>query len=426
METATPEAASAERAGQERLMAAFARLSRTYELILHAASEGIFSLDLDGRISYANPAATRLLDWPMEDLLGRTASEVLRGGAAAGPCPFAAPIVIEQAHCRDVFVTRGGASVVVEYSLALIQEDDVRVGAVLVFDDITPRERAERALRDSLAALKESNERLSSTRGQLLQAEKLAAIGQLAAGVAHEINTPLGFVGTNVGIIGDHFDNLLALVAAYEASGAGAADPAVIAARRRCDLDFLREDAPALVAETGAGLATVARIVSGLRDFASAGENGEWQWAELPQLLDAARAAAASRESAAPQVRCEYEALPQIFCLAARLSQAFTSLIVNALQAVARDGRVVLRLKAGAPGEVRIEIEDDGIGIAAENLSRVRDPFFTTRPVGSGTGMGLSVADTTVRRHGGHIDIASRVGCGTRVTVNLPLRPQAA
>lgn len=407
--------------GQQQLMAAFARLSRTYELILHATSESIFSLDLARLITFANPAAARMLEWPAEDMLGQSVCSVVHGAACATElCLFAGPIRNEVTKRRDVFVTRSGGQVLVEYSLAVIREDDVCLGAVLVVSDITERERAERAL-------KQSNERLSSTREQLLQAEKLGAIGQLAAGVAHQINTPLGFVNANINTLGRRLENLLSLVAAYEAAGAGQADPAVAAARRRCDLEFLREDASVLVAETGSGLATVARIVRELMDFASAGESGEWQWGDLSQLLDAARVAAVARVGGQVAINCDYAGgLPQIYCLATRLGQAFTNILVNALQAVGRNGQIVVRTREGAAGEVEVEIEDDGIGIAAENLSRVRNPFFTTRPVGSGAGMGLSVADTTVRRHGGRLEIASRVGNGSRVTITLPLRPSEA
>lgn len=405
--------------GQQQLIAAFARISRTYELILHASSESIFSLDLAGQIAFANPAAARMLEWQVEDLLGHPVGSVVH--AAGTECgPFTAPIRHEVSKRRDVFITRSGGQVQVEYSLALIREDDACVGAVLVVSDISERERAERALR-------ESNARLTSTRDQLLQAEKLAAIGQLAAGVAHEINTPLGYIGGNVSTLGRNLDNLLALVAAYEAANVGQADPAIAAARRQCDLDFLREDAPVLVRETGSGLATVARIVRELMDFANAGESGEWQWGDLPQLLDVARAAALARVGGQVTISCDYApGLPQIYCLAGRLGQAFANILINALQAVARDGHIVVRAKNSASGEVRIEIEDNGVGITAENLGRVLNPFFTTRPVGSGAGMGLSVADTTVRRHGGRLAIDSRVGSGTRVSITLPLRPKEA
>lgn len=417
--------------GGQQLTAAFARLSRTYELILHATSEGVFGLDPEGRITYANAAAARMLGWQVEDMLGQTVGEVVGDGAggamAAGkPCPWQPPFVSEQSRRRSEFRARDGVPFAVEYSLALIVEDECNAGAVLVFSDVSERDRAERALRESLTALRETNERLSATRDQLLQAEKMAAVGQLAAGVAHEINTPIGYVNGNIGSLGRYLNDLLALLAVYEQAqpkfGADAAVLAAIAsARQRCDLDFLREDAAALLRETQGGIATVARIVRELMDFSASGEHGEWQWGDGHQLLEAAIVAASSRIGSTVGIAREYGELPQIFCLAPAIRQVFSNILVNAMQALAGDGLIVIRSAPEGADQVRIEIEDNGIGIAAENLSRVFNPFYTTRPVGSGTGMGLSVADTIVRRHGGRIEIVSTGGRGTTVSVMLPV-----
>lgn len=416
--------------GRQKLTAAFARLSRTYEMILHAAGEGIVSLDPEGRIAFANSAATRLLGWPMEELPGLPLCAVVHAcGCGVAACPLAAPAGAERTGCRDVFITRTGEGVAVEYNLARIRDEGSVVGAVLIFNDIGERERAEKALQKSLAALRESNERLATTRDQLMQAEKLAAIGQFAAGMVHEISTPLGYIGSNVTSMWHQMKSLLALVDAYEQLEAGADQSltsAVAAARQRCDLEFLRQDAPALLAETAAGLARVAGLMRELRGFASAGGSCEWQWREPAELLDTAAEAAAERSGgAAIRVEREYARVPSIYCQATPLSQALVGLVQNALQAVDRAGRVVLRVRSGAAGGVVMEIEDDGAGIAAEILPRVRDPFFTTRPAGAGIGMGLTLADATVRRHGGCIEIASQAGSGTRVAVSLPRRPEA-
>lgn len=436
------EAASEPDDSGQQLTAAFARLSRTYELILHATSEGVFGLDPAGRINYANAAAARMLGWQVEDMLGQTVDAVVGavlddgGGAApaaAEASPWRPPFIGEQARRRSEFRARDALPFAVEYSLALIMEDDSCAGAVLVFSDVSERDRAERARQESLAALRETNERLSATRVELLQSEKMAAIGQLAAGVAHEINTPIGYVNANIGTLGRYLDDLQGLLAVYEQAlpklGADAAVLASVAgARQRCDLDFLREDSPALLRETQDGIATVARIVRELMDFSASGEHGEWQWSDVPHLLDAGLAAASSRigSAAAISIVREDGELPQIFCLASGIRQVFSNVLLNALQAVARDGRIVIRSAREGVDQVRVEIEDNGIGIAAPDLGRVFNPFFTTRPVGSGTGMGLSVADTIVRRHGGRIEIDSTAGRGTTVSIVLPLRPAGA
>ncbi|BAL26470.1 nitrogen regulation protein NR(II) [Azoarcus sp. KH32C] len=419
--------------GVQQLTAAFARLSRTYELILHATTEGVLGLDQDGRINYANAAAGRMLGRQVEDMLGQTVDVVVGRGAdstaeAAGTVPWRPPFTSEQARRRSEFHRPGGAAFAVEYSVARIIEDEACEGAVLVFSDVSDRDRAERALQESLVELRETNQRLSDTRDQLLQSEKMAAIGQLAAGVAHEINTPIGYVKANVGTLLRYFNDLMTLVQTYEQTEhhLDSEHQALLrAARQACDLDFLREDTPALLNETQSGLASVARIVRELMEFSASGEQGEWQSSDLQQLIEGAIIAAASRTGSDATIVREQGELPPIFCLASGIRQVFSNLLVNAMQAVGQGGRIVVRC-AGEDGErVRVEIEDDGEGITEENLARVFNPFFTTRPVGSGTGMGLSVADTIVRRHGGRIEIDSARGRGTTVRVTLPLAPEA-
>lgn len=419
--------------GTQQLTDAFARLSRTYELILHATTEGFLGLDPDGRINYANLAASRMLGRQVEDLLGLRAGEGIgseggEGGSEGdGDAAWRPPFLKEQTRRRGEFRRLDGTRFPVEYSLALILDDDRCEGAVLVFNDISDRDRAERALQESLAALRETNERLSATRDQLVQSEKMAAVGQLAAGVAHEINTPLGYVKANLGTLQRYFDDLMTLLDTCKGAEAhlDSSQQAIIAAAREaCDLDFLREDTPALLRETQGGIASVARIVRELMDFSSAGEHDEWLWSDVHQLLDAAVGAAATRSGSQARIVREYGEAPQIYCLAPAIRQVFVNVLINAMQAVAGDGQIRLRIAREGANGVRVDIEDDGEGIPAENLSRVFNPFYTTRPVGSGTGMGLSVADTIVRRHGGRIGIASERSAGTVVSVTLPQMPE--
>lgn len=418
--------------GEHRLLEAFARLCRTYELVLHAASEGIFSLDSEGRISFANPAAGNILGWLVEDLAGLPVCEAVHGVAAhAGqPCPLLSQSRQEVGHRRDTFRHREGRELAVEYSLAPILEDEQVHGAVLMFTDISEREQGERVLQASLAALRESNERLALTRDQLVQAEKLAALGRIAAGIAHEINSPLGYIGANINSLRFDTENLIALVEAYRrveaAPGDAQAAAALAAARQRCDFDYMRDDTPALLRETSDGLARMAGIVRELREYADAGGDGEWRPVDLAQLLEAAVAEAFAREDKTVRVEREYAQVPRVYCLEPVLRRAFAAVARNALQALSAGGVLSLRIREGEDDTVVVQIEDDGVGIAPEHLARVVDPFFTTRPVGSGIGMGLAVADSAVRRHGGHLRIARRTGGGTVVAVTLRLVPEGA
>lgn len=407
-----PDDNATEDSHQQQLLAAFARWSRTYELILHSASEGIFSLDTDGRITFANPAASRLLGWPVEDMLTRPAAALLYGDS---PNPLAGETEFQ--HRRQVFLQRDGSSIVVECNQALILEDGQTVGAVLMFNDISERERAEQTLQETLSSLEQTNRRLTQTHDQLLHAEKLAAIGQLAAGVAHEINTPLGYVQSNLGAMARHLEDLLTLVDGYESASAAGRQPL---ARERIDLEFLRQDAPQVLAETRQGISRVSTVVRHLLEFSSTCTSGEWRQSDLEAICrTAAERACQKRHNFRLEQR--YDAMPPLHCLPERLQQALENLIDNALLAIPAEGMVRLHGSCIDGRQVSLTVEDNGCGIAPKHLESIFNPFFTTRPVGSGEGMGLSVADTVARLHGGNIKVESRPGLGSRFTLNLPL-----
>ena len=321
-----------------------------------------------------------------------------------------------------MFLQRNGSPIVVECNQALIVEEDQTVGAVLMFNDISERERAERALQDTLSSLEQTNRRLTQTHDQLLHAEKLAAIGQLAAGVAHEINTPLGYIQSNLGAMARHLEDLLTLVDAYE-SAAGQQPPG----RERIDLDFLRQDAPQVLAETRQGISRVSTVVRHLLEFSSTCASGEWRQADLEAICrTAAERACQKRHNFRLEQR--YDALPPLHCLPERLQQALENLIDNALLAIPAEGMVRLHGSCPDGRQICLTVEDNGCGIAPQHLESIFNPFFTTRPVGSGEGMGLSVADTVARLHGGNIEVESSPGLGSRFTLCLPLQnniPQA-
>lgn len=413
--------------GQEQLLAAFARWSRTYERILHAAGEGIFSLDLGGCISFANTAAARLLGVPPEDLQGHPLESFLAGPETEEPL-FLPANRQEYQHHRLHFSTGEGLERVVELSQALIWEDDQCLGAVVMFNDLTEQEKASRALAESRAHLEVVNGRLSRTHDQLVQAEKLAAVGQLAAGVAHEINTPMGYIRSNLGTLTKHVGALLELIAAYEKWSQPASGEAVAAlenARRQTDLAFVREDAPQLLGETSQGVQRVARVVRHLLDFANAYSNGAWETRGVDALLHTA-------VGLCPRAQWQEltwdlgQELPPLACLPDRLAQALANIVDNACQATGPQGRVVVRAFQPDGEHLALEVEDDGCGIPPENLDRIYNPFFTTRPVGGGEGMGLSIADAVVRLHGGKLLVESAPGRGTRVRITLPLSGRTA
>ena len=257
----------------------------------------------------------------------------------------------------------------------------------------------------------------------------MASIGQLAAGVAHEINNPLGFVNSNMGTLKKYINTLLAVVGANGRAVAQMAPGTPLAARvdaigREADLAFLKEDVPDLVKESLEGLKRVREIVQALKDFSHVGE-ADWQPADLHAGLDSTLNIVANEIKYKATVEKRYGSLPEVTCLPSQLNQVFMNLLVNAAHAIEESG--IITISTGVDGDwVWVAISDTGCGIPPQNLNRIFEPFFTTKPVGSGTGLGLSLSYSTVSKHGGRIDVDSRIGVGTTFTVRLPIEPPAS
>ena len=272
--------------------------------------------------------------------------------------------------------------------------------------------------------------KLEEAHNQLLQSEKLASIGQLAAGVAHEINNPVGFINSNVGSLERYLKSLFVILDAYERAEAAAGPHGsecdeVKTLKEELDYAYLKEDVVSLIEETRDGVARVKKIVQDLKDFSHVDE-AEWQWADLHKGLDSTLNVVNNEIKYKAEVVREYGELPPVECLPFQLNQVFMNLLVNAAHAIAERGTITVR--TGRDGdEVWVEVADTGSGIAPENLKRIFDPFFTTKPVGKGTGLGLSLSYGIVQKHHGRIEVRSEVGKGTAFRVALPLQqPEAA
>ena len=305
-----------------------------------------------------------------------------------------------------------------------------------IHTDISKRKQAEaktllfvEQLTHANHELKTLNEQLELTRGQLLQSEKMAAIGQLAAGVAHEINNPVGFVKANLGPLEEYLTGLLQLVDAYRlvAKRCPPDDPALYAANRiadRFELDYVRTDSVALIAESKDGLERIRRIVRDLKDFSHV-DDAEWKFIDIHACLESTLNVVWNELKYKVTLVKDYSGLPEITCLPSQLSQVFMNILINAAQAISDHGTITLRTGLEA-NSIWVEIEDTGAGIAPEHLSRIFEPFFTTKPVGSGTGLGMAVSYGIIQKHDGRIDVRSEVGHGTTFRIKLPIHPVTA
>ena len=290
------------------------------------------------------------------------------------------------------------------------------VGTFGVSRNITERRQAEARIQSQMLELTALNNKLSEAQSQLLQSEKMAAIGQLAAGVAHEINNPIGFVTSNFFSLKTYTGQLLSVIDTYEQGNA----EKIAHVRQAVEIDFLRKDLPALLSESQEGLGRVAKIVQDLKNFSRVDDTGR-QLADLNAAMESTLNVVWNELKYKAEVIRELGDIPNIDCIPAQINQVFTNLLVNAAQAIPERGKIFVRSRQEAE-TVCFEIEDTGQGISEDVQRRIFEPFFTTKPVGKGTGLGLSISyDIVVKKHGGRLEVSSTPGKGTRFLVVLPL-----
>ena len=270
-------------------------------------------------------------------------------------------------------------------------------------------------------------EKLGELQRQVAAQEKMASIGQLAAGVAHEINNPIGFVNSNLGTLARDVGHLLSLVEAYRAANAAGADDAGTALRQKArtleqslDLDFLAEDLPQMIQESTDGLQRVKRIVQDLRSFSRV-DASDWLFADLNEGIESTLNMLMHEIRYKAQVHKDLADLPAVYCLSAQINQVLMNLLVNAGHAIERDGQIHVRSWVEDVWAC-ISVRDNGCGMPEDVVNRIFEPFFTTKPVGQGTGLGLSLSFSIIKKHKGRIDVESRPGQGSCFTLRLPIQ----
>ena len=271
--------------------------------------------------------------------------------------------------------------------------------------------------------------KLEDAHHQLLQSEKMASIGQLAAGVAHEINNPIGYVHSNLGSLQEYLHSLFSLIEVYERAlrlpDPKAMLPEIEEMRARYDIDFITGDLPQLMSESREGIERVTAIVRNLKDFSYSGRDDSWKSADLHAGLDSTINIVWNELKYKVTLERHYGKLPLVQCRPSELNQVFMNILLNASHAI--DERGTITVSTGVEGdEVWVEIQDSGHGIPEEILQRIFDPFFTTKPVGSGTGLGLSISYGIVKKHNGRIEARNIPGAGACFRIMLPIRQPSA
>lgn len=399
------------------------QLNRRNELLLNCTAEGIYGLDLEGRTTFINPAAATMIGWEAKDLIRKPLHVILHHTRPDGSpypqeeCPIYAAFTDGIVHHVDneVFWHKNGASFPVEYVSTPIREDGKLVGAAVNFREITARRELE---------------------AQLQQAQKLESIGQLAAGIAHEINTPTQFVGDNTRFLQEAFGDLTTFTEKsselIKAADVGPIPRALIEDAKttmaQADLDYLNEEIPSAIGQSLEGIERVAKIVRAMKDFAHPGV--EKKPVDLNRAIETTITVARSEWKHVAEMVTDLDpALPPVPCLANEFNQVILNMIINAAHAIAdargedteHRGTITVTTRY-VDDWAEIRIADTGTGIPEHIRSRVFDHFFTTKEVGKGTGQGLGIAHgVVIKKHGGEINLESEVGKGTTFIVRLPL-----
>ena len=266
--------------------------------------------------------------------------------------------------------------------------------------------------------------RISREKDQIMiQQDKMASIGQLAAGVAHEINNPIGFVSSNLGSLDKYLSRLIDFIGLQAEKLASLAPPElsgeIEAKRKSLKLDYIMEDAGKLVRESLEGVDRVRKIVKDLKTFSRLDEE-KYKCSDINECLESTINIVWNEIKYKATLKKELGVIPHINCYPQQLSQVVMNLMMNASHAIENHGEIVLRTWSDT-GFIYISVEDNGCGIPEEIQCKIFEPFFTTKEIGKGTGLGLSISFDIIRKHGGDITVNSVVGKGTKFTVRLPL-----
>ena len=389
------------------------------QVVLDSLPLSVILLDQEGMVRHANAAARRLAS-----VINAEVPEGLLSLVEAPPPEVQAKSQVAGDGWEDrrACALEGGGSLGV-----VRQWRGCAEGSELTSVTIRPAS----ALQPAGAIAGPEREKQLLERQSLVHAEKLATVGQLAAGMAHEINNPICYVQSNLGSLQDYVNKLFGLVEMCEAIlreegtiAAGKLD-ALDARKQAIDFPMIVEDLPLLLAESREGVERIRQIVQNLRDFSRIDATEGFRLFDVHRAIETTLGIVRSLSGSSIRFTTYFEELPLVECNPTELNQVLMNILVNATQAVGQNGLIEIHTGRG-PHHVLIEVKDNGCGIEEHVLPRIFEPFFTTKEVGRGTGLGLSISYGIIKKHGGDLTVRSRVGAGTVFLITLPVKQAGA
>ena len=375
----------------------------------------LFLADPHRRIRRCNRAFREFVGRTYAEILGQPFDRLLSEAGVDAGLSFGKPV--ECFHARS-----GKWFVLSHYPFEEVSGSGTR-GTIVTIHDATERKKAAEELSRKNLRLNEALAALKRTQAQVLHQEKMASIGQLAAGVAHEINNPIGFISSNLSTLGKYLSRIEAFLAVQSQCIAAGAPPEQVESVRQqqagLKIDYILKDLEDLVRESMEGAERVQSIVADLKGFSRRDES-EYKQADLNECLRSAINIAWSEIKYKAILKKELGEIPTTRCYPQQMNQVFMNLLVNAAHAIEDRGIITVRSRE-EDGYVCFSVTDTGRGIPEENLNRIFEPFFTTKEVGKGTGLGLSITYDIVKKHNGEITVRSEPGKGTEFTVRIPV-----
>ncbi len=378
----------------------------------------------DGYFKFVNPAFEKTLGYTIEELLSSQFIDFVHPEDKAATIAESEKLstgITTSYHFQNRYRCKDGSYKWLAWtSVQSSQEKLIYASA----RDITPTKVAEEALREQTTKLSQTLQELQQTQSQLIQTEKMSSLGQMVAGIAHEINNPINFIYGNLEHTSEYLQDLLRLVHIYQQHPYSS--PEIEEVSEEIDLEFITEDVPKMLSSMKVGAKRIQQMVLSLRNFSRLDE-AEVKDVNLHEGIDSTLLILSNKLKKEVKVIKQYGNLPLIECYPAQINQVFMNIISNAIDALLTDEKksnkqIIIKTIKTSDNKIQVRIRDNGSGIPSPIKDKIFDPFFTTKPVGQGTGLGLSICYQIIEKHGGKISVNSQIGEGTEFAIALPLK----